>query len=218
MMKPYLMFLTMSMLFAHVAASPQYEAQMPSILAGIASTNALMRLGTTNQIAQLMASVTNRSELATCSLLMAKVRTECVDISGSGSFYDPLSYADVTNHCWFVIHDGNVDFDAWHPYGAVFLLAKPLSMDGQHAVIFNVATNALGNASSRDAISIETNVWTTLFGSETMQIEPMRNSLKALAAISLKLSDSTANIYAYTNGLPTSIVDSIRGVIAGAGE
>ena len=217
-MKPHLMFLTVSMLFAHVVASQQYEAQLPSILAGVASTNVLVRLNTTNQIAQLMASVTNRAELATCELLMAKVRTECVDISGSGAFYDPRAYDDVTNRCWSVIHDANADFGAWHPYGAVFLLAKPLSMDGQHAAIFNAATNALGNVSSRDAIGVETNVWTTLFGSETMQVGPMRNSLKALAAISLKLSDSTANIYAYTNGLPISIVDYIRGVIAGNGE
>ena len=212
------MFLTVSMLFAHVVASPQYEAQMPSILAGVTSTNMLVRLNTTNQIAQLMASVTDRAELATCELLMAKVRTGCVDISESGAFYDPRSYDDVTNRCWSVIHDANVDFGTWHPYGAVFLLAKPLSMDGQHVIIFNAATNALGYVSSRDAISVETNVWTTLFGRETMEVGPMRNSLKALAAISLKLSDSTANIYAYTNGLPNSIVNSIRGAIVGMGE
>ena len=196
-----------------VLASEVYDSEIGSILQDVSSTNRMVRLNATNRIDTLMMSLSNREEIATCRLLMAKLRTECADITGDESIYDFHAYNDVTNLCWSVLHDFDADRAMWPFYGASLLLPLPLSMDKKYGDMFSVATNALFTIDAQDGILIDTNVWGVLFGSEMLQTSNMRVTFRTIAASSLLLSDSAADVSSYTNGLPASalsVVNAIR--------
>jgi hypothetical protein len=117
-------------------ASEVYDSEIGSILQDVSSANRMVRLNATNRIDTLMTSLSNREEIATCKLLMAKLRMECADITGDESIYDFHAYNDVTNLCWSVLHDFDADRAAWPFYGASLLLPLPLSMDKNMAICF----------------------------------------------------------------------------------
>ena len=196
-----------------VLASEVYESEIGSILQDVSSTNRMVRLNATNRIDTLMMSLSNREEIATCKLLMAKLRTECADITGDESIYDFHAYHDVTSLCWSVLHDFDVDRAMWPFYGASLLLPLPLSMDKRYGDMFSVATNVLFTIDAQDEILVDTNAWSVLFGPELLQKGNMRVSFQTIAASSLLLSDSSADVSAYTNGLPAaalSVISAIR--------
>lgn len=195
-----------------VLASEVYESEIGSILQAVSSTNRMTRLNSTNRIDALMMSLSNREEIATCKLLIAKLRTECADITGDESIYDFHAYHDVTNLCWSVLHDFDADRATWPFYGASLLLPLPLSMDKRYGDMFSVATNALFTINAQDGILIDTNVWSVLFGPELLQTGNMRISFRTIAASSLLLSDSAADVSVYTNGLPTSALSVINAI------
>ena len=195
-----------------VLASEVYESEIGSILQDVSSTNRMVRLNATNRIDTLMMSLSNREEIATCKLLMAKLRTECADITGDESIYDFHAYHDVTNLCWSVLHDFDADRATWQFYGSSLLLPLPLSMDKRYGDMFSVATNALFTIDVQDGIFIDTNVWNVLLGPELLQTGNMRISFQTIAASSLLLSDSSADVSAYTNGLPASALSVINAI------
>lgn len=192
------------------ATSP-YESQLGDILMDFSSSNRTTRLDTTNRLDALMRATTNRAELATCKLLKAKLRTECADITGPEDIYDADAYDDVTNLCWSVLGEFAGEKNAWHFYGATILLAKPLSMDNRHDEIYCSATNALAGLCERPALNVETNVWTALFGAESLQEGNIQTLLRTLAAMSLWTMDRTADIGIYTNALPATILEDLKG-------
>ena len=212
MMKKILL-IVLPVVMLPVLASEVYDSEIGSILQDVSSTNRMVRLNATNRIDTLMTSLSNREEIATCKLLMAKLRAECADITGDESIYDFHAYNDVTNLCWSVLHDFDSDRTTWPFYGASLLLPFPLSMDKKYGDMFSVATNALFAIDAQDGILIETNVWSVLFGPELLQTSNMRVTFRTIAASSLLLSDSMADVSSYTNGLPASalsVVNAIR--------
>ena len=96
MMKKILL-IVLPVVMLPVLASEVYDSEIGSILQDVSSTNRMVRLNATNRIDTLMTSLSNREEIATCKLLIAKLRTECADITGDESIYDFHAYHDVTN-------------------------------------------------------------------------------------------------------------------------
>lgn len=204
--------IVLSVAVSQVLASSVYESEIGSILQDVSSTNRTVRLNATNRIDTLMRSLSNRVEIAACKLIMAKLRTECADIMGDESIYDFHAYHDATNLCWSVLHDFDAERTTWPFYGASLLLPLPLSMDKRYGDMFFVATNALSSIDARNEILIDTNVWSAVFSPELLQTGNMRASFRMLAASSLLLSGSTADVSAYTNGLPASALSVINAI------
>ncbi len=207
-----IMTIVLSVAASQVLASSVYESEIGSILQDVSSTNRMVRLNATNRIDTLMMSLSNREEIATCKLLMAKLRTECADIMGDESIYDFHAYHDVTNLCWSVLHDFDAERATWPFYGASLLLPLPLSMDRRYGDMFFVATNALSSIDVQNEILIDTNVWSVIFSPELLQMSNMKVSFRTIAASSLLLSDSAADVSAYTNGLPVSALSVINAI------
>lgn len=207
-----IMTIVLSVAASQVLASSVYESEIVSILQDVSSTNRMVRLNATNRIDTLMMSLSNREEIATCKLLMAKLRTECADIMGDESIYDFNAYHDVTNLCWSVLHDFDAERATWPFYGASLLLPLPLSMDRRYGDMFFVATNALSSIDVQNEILIDTNVWSVIFSPELLQMSNMKVSFRTIAASSLLLSDSAADVSAYTNGLPVSALSVINAI------
>jgi hypothetical protein len=173
----------------------------------------MVRLNAVNRIDALMASLSDREEIAACKLLKAKLRIECADVMGEESIYDYYAYHDATNLCWGVLNDFRADRSKWQFYGASLLLPRPLSMDKRYGDMFSVATNALSALDAQGMMPVATNVWTVLLSQELLQPCNVRDTLRMLAASSLLLSDANANVSSYTNGLPVealAIVNAIR--------
>ena len=207
-----IMTIVLSVAASQVLASSVYESEIVSILQDVSSTNRMVRLNATNRIDTLMMSLSNREEIATCKLLMAKLRTECADIMGDESIYDFNAYHDVTNLCWSVLHDFDAERATWPFYGASLLLPLPLSMDRRYGDMFFVATNALSSIDVQNEILIDTNVWSVIFSPELLQMSNMKVSFRTIAASSLLQSDSAADVSAYTNGLPVSALSVINAI------
>ena len=207
-----IMTIVLSVAASQVLASSVYESEIVSILQDVSSTNRMVRLNATNRIDTLMMSLSNREEIATCKLLMAKLRTECADIMGDESIYDFNAYHDVTNLCWSVLHDFDAERATWPFYGASLLLPLPLSMDRRYGDMFFVATNALSSIDVQNEILIDTNVWSVIFSPELLQMSNMKVSFRTIAASSLLLSVSAAVVSAYTNGLPVSALSVINAI------
>jgi len=209
-----IVLLLASVLVTEVAASATpYNDQIGVILQCVSSTNREVRLNVTNRIDELMKIVTNREELATCKLLKAKVRLECADITGEHESYDDNAYCEVTNLCWGVANEFASDKGSWRLYGALLMLPLPLSMNSRYEEMFCVATNALASVNAQSSIFVDGDVWMALFGKRTLQVEDVKVAMRTLAASSLLLSDSTANVFFYTNGLPVealSVIESIE--------
>ena len=189
-----------------------YDEQIGSILADMTSTNIETRLNVTNRLNALIASVTNREQLATCRLLKAKLRIECEDITRDERIYDYYAFHDATNLCWKVRNTFSPSENAWQFYGATLLLPVPLSMDNQHQVAYAIATNALATLDTYGEASLDEDVWPVLFSQEALQQGNMRIALQTLAAITLSFVDITADITSYTNGLPAQAIQMINGI------
>ena len=211
-MKKTILKIVLSVVMSPAFASEGYMAEIGSILRDVSSTNRMVRLNATNRIDALMMSLSNREEIATCKLLMAKLRSECADITGDESIYDFHAYHDVTNLCWSVLHDFDADRATWPFYGAALILPLSLSMDKRYDDMFSVATNALFTIDAQDGILIETNVWSVLFSPELLVPSNMITSFRTIAASSLLLSDSAADVSAYTNDLPSSALSVIKAI------
>lgn len=193
-------------------ATSLYDDQISSILGDMVSTNRDVRLSVTNRLNSLIAAITNREQLATCKLLKAKLRTECADIMGDEKIYDDSAYDDATNLCWDVLRAFPFTENAWQFYGATLLLPLPLSMDRQYQTMYSIATNALVALDTQNVMPMDTNVWTVLVSKDMIQPENIRNLLKVLAASSLSLTDKTADISSYTNGLPANMLKVVKDV------
>ena len=189
-----------------------YDEQIGSILADMTSTNIETRLNVTNRLNALIASVTNREQLATCRLLKAKLRIECEDITRDERIYDYYAFHDATNLCWKVRNTFSPSENAWQFYGATLLLPLPLSMDRQHQAAYSIATNALVSLGVQNDVEIDTNVWAVLFSQESSNPGQIRMLLRTLAAVSLSFADKTADISSYTNGLPAHALKVINDV------
>ncbi len=198
--------------FRFVSYGVTYEESKADVLAAVASTNREVRLSVTNRVDSLMALAVSVEETNTCKLIKAKVLSECADIMDDEEIYDGSAYGRITNLCWSVLRSSSSRPDSWQRYGSVFCLVEPLSMDGQHETIFGIATNALAVADSQNAVSVDTNVWTVLFGTESLQLEGIREYMRTLAAMSLSMSNRNADISAYTNGLPPRALEVIRSI------
>lgn len=190
----------------------EYAAELDGIISEMASTNRQTRLGATNRIDALSASLSDGRQLATCKLLKAKLRSECADIMDGDEVYDHSAYADATNLCLEVMADFANDRESWHAYGAAMLVALPLSIDRRHGEMFEAARDALSLAEGVESVSVETNAWVALFGSETLDFDRTKDALRTIAAAALSLSDASADVSAYTNGLPPQAVEMINSI------
>ena len=204
--------MVLSVMVLPVIASAIYESEIGDILQDVSSANRMVRLNAANKINTLVLSLSNREEVAACKLLMAKLRIECADIMGDESIYDSNAYHDATNLCWSVLQDFEAERATWPFYGASLLLPFPLSMDKRYCDMFSVATNALSSIDAQNEIQIDTNVWSALLGAELLQTNNMRDSLRTIAASSLLLHDSAADVSTYTNGLPASALSVINAI------
>ena len=214
----YSTFGVICLAFRFVSYGITYEESKADVLAAVASTNREVRLSVTNRVDSLMALAVSMEETNTCKLIKAKVLSECADIMDDEEIYDDSAYGRITNLCWSVLQSSSSRPDSWQRYGSVFCLVEPLSMDGQHETIFGIATNALAAVDSQNAVSVDTNTWTVLFGAESLQLEGIREHMRTLAAMSLSMLDRDADIFVYTNGLPAQALEVIRSMRADSGE
>ena len=211
-MKTYSVLAVICLAFGFVSHGATYEELKADILADVASTNREARLAVTNRVDGLISLAPSTEETNTCKLIKARVLSECADITGEEEIYDGRAYGMVTNLCWSVLQSSLSRPDSWQRYGSVFCLVEPLSMDGRHETIFGIATNALAAADSQNAVSVDTHTWTVLFGAESLQLQGIKEHMRTLAAVSLSMSDRNADISAYTNGLPTRLLEVIRAI------
>ena len=207
------MFVAAILALAVFADNP-YMDQIGGILRDVSSADRDVRLSATNKIDILMAAVSNSDETATCRLLKAKLRIECADIAGDASIYDPAAFADATNLCWSAMRDVGGDRLKWQFYGASLLLPRPLSMDGCFDDMFCIATNALSSTNVVNSVCFDTNVWHALFGRTVLNTEDASTAFRVLAASSLLLTDRSADIAVYTNGLSQAGIDALAGLLA----
>lgn len=183
---------------------------LAEILSDVASTNQSLRLAATNKINSVLAACSNVDERATFMLLKAKLLLECADITDGPVVYSAGAYSESTNLCLSVLASFRNDPDNWRPYGAAALAVKALSMDSQHQSAFNISTNVLSMVALQTNYNVDTNVWMSMFGQELLDRTSMTYAFKSVAAMSLSLWDSNADIYSYTNGLPDSAVQTIN--------
>ena len=211
-MKLCSMLLMAAMCVLSVDVHAQYANTniLAEILSDVASTNQSLRLAATNKIDSVLSACSNADERATFMLLKAKLLLECVDVTDGPAVYSAGAYRESTNICLSVLNSFRNDPDNWRPYGAAALAVKALSIDSQHQLAFNISTNALSMVALQTNYNVDTNVWVSMFGQELLDRTSMTYAFKSVAAISLSLWDSSADIFSYTNDLPDSAVQTIN--------
>lgn len=198
-----------------VAACAGMQVELDAILADFASSDRNVKFGIANKLDSLLSETNSAETRSVCKLLKAELLLKRADIASPDAeeLYSPDAYHETTNICASLMEEFSEGSPSWQFYAAAALETEALSLDGRHEDAFRVATNALSRLSGHGGFNIETNVCKALFGMEALSAGDVELVLKSTAAISLSVSDKGADISAYTNGLPESLILPIRELI-----
>lgn len=162
------------------------------------------RINATNEINSLLASTSDANAKANLRLLKASVLLELAERELEGGAYD-----EATNLCASVVGDLQGDDGAWQPYGARFLMMGAHSLQGDAALSFAVATNALSELVAHP-VGVDADVWNAISIRETASAMTIRDAFRTGVALHLALAGRTEDLTSCTNGLPENILELVE--------
>ena len=181
-----------------------HQEQMRTILGGFSSTNYWERMNTTNKINLLMMATTNGDELADCKLLKSAVLLERAEIEHDGKARD-----EATNLLWSIEGEYSARQVDWRFFGVRLVLMQSLALSEDYTRIHSLATNTIPIAPTSD-FERATNVWSALFGPEIPSKVSLKDAFRFNAADALLSIDTSADVYALTNGLPAEMAGRLE--------
>lgn len=123
---------------------------------------------------------------------------------------DDSAWAACHDACTNVINNQSTPVISWQKSVAAITLATAYAQDGCYAEAFNVCTNALDRHLDSPASAWEAPMWPAMTMHNFVAGLSITNSLNLIAASAKLMESKTADVSAYTNGLPQSAMAIIE--------
>jgi len=201
-MRIMLMFLVV--LFMNNASAMSYETDFPLVASNVTTNLYSARVAETNRLNQIIAVTTNATHLAACRLVKAVLLLDVAEEELSDD-----AFIEATNLCTIVGEEFE-EYHSWPYFASKYVMIGALSFDKQLPEAFCIATNTLSIFDRYKPVSLDANAWAAISMREMQTNLSIRAALCAEAALNLAVQGRSAEVNAFTNGLPQRVLDVVR--------
>lgn len=161
-----------------------------------------------NELAEFASSTTNMELHVTAELGRALALHEIAEATSDADSFN-LGLGLISN----VLNAANCPMEAWQRYAAMSIFCDYLNADSKYSDSFAVSTNAL-DLIERFPPKLETpNFWSPLMHYDGIQGASIKQSFQMNAAAMSVLLGNRAVVHAFTNELPSSLVQPLLELI-----
>ncbi|MGN0833587.1 MAG: hypothetical protein ACI4RD_08080 [Kiritimatiellia bacterium] len=177
-----------------------YESLCTNIIAALGNETLLISPGFTNQMHSYL-SETNAEKRSMAELALSISQFSMFEKSLHNQAYDASC-----RFCSNVIYSADLPVRSWQKSVACVLYAGNLAMDGKYERARSVCDAGLSVHLSSPTTDVERMVWAAIATHDLVPDISITNALKLCAGLSLAVAGESAELYAYTNGLPPQAI------------